>query len=154
MMPKINELTAFLKQANLYGYGSGKGVAQSSRPASKDLEYQDGDFVFHDSYFGGERFIGTEIIYYKGNPAWGMSYYGWTPKSEKSPEEVFAFLRKVLLTDTGALIPVRGPARAEEGGFLYHNSIDGDMANFSGQEKILFNGKDAHVCRFVGGLVR
>ncbi|MDR3126480.1 MAG: DUF5680 domain-containing protein, partial [Rickettsiales bacterium] len=125
-----------------------------SRPESKDLRYEKGDFIFHDSYFGGERFIGTEAIYYKTAPVWGMSYYGWTPASEKTPEEVFAFLRKVLLMDTGALIPVRGPRKASEGYFEYENSVDGDMENFQGREQITYKGQAAHACRFIGGAVK
>jgi hypothetical protein len=143
----------FLKEANLYGYGSGKGKAPPSRPQSKDLEYERGDFLFHDSYFGAEQFIGTEIIYHRHNPAWGMSYYGWTPAGEKTPEEIFAFLRKVLLMDAGDIIPVRGPRLAAEARFKYENFVEGDMNNFHGHEHILYNGKPAHICRFIGGTV-
>ena len=147
------ELVKFLKEANLSGYGSGKGAVPSSRPQSKDLKYEKGDFIFHDSYFGGENFIGTEIIYYKNKPVWGMSYYGWTPPCEKSPDQVFGFLRRVLLMDTGDIIPVRGPRLVVDGGFKYENFVTGDMDNFQGNEHILYNGKAAHICRFAGGKV-
>ena len=51
---------------------------QSSRLNSKDYEYKKENMTYHDTYFGGTRFIGEEVIYFDNNPLWGMNYYGVT----------------------------------------------------------------------------
>src|SRR5690349_5667646 len=46
------------------------------RLGSKDLQYAEGDWAYHDSYVGESDFIGQEIVYYQGKPVWGMNYFG------------------------------------------------------------------------------
>jgi hypothetical protein len=90
----IAKLQNFLRCANLYGYGTGKGRTASSRLGSKDLEYRDGDWMFHDTYVDGElNDIGTEIIYFRNKPVWGMNYYGRTTYIDTTADELFGFLK-------------------------------------------------------------
>ena len=49
-----------------------------SRLKSKDYEFTDGNFTYHDTYFGGIKFMGEEVVYYNDNILWGMNYYGVT----------------------------------------------------------------------------
>ena len=35
----------------------------SSRLNSKDYEYQKNNMLYHDTYFGGTKFIGEEVVY-------------------------------------------------------------------------------------------
>jgi hypothetical protein len=72
----IDELTAFIVRAKAATYvGSGEHVAPC-RSGSHDLRYSDGEWAYHDSYFGGTDFIGEEVVYLAGKPIWAMNYYG------------------------------------------------------------------------------
>lgn len=35
----------------------------NTRLNSKDYEYKKGNMIYHDTYFGGTRFIGEEVVY-------------------------------------------------------------------------------------------
>jgi len=74
-----NVLEAFLKEANINTYANEKIEKTASlRPSSKDYHFEKGDLTYHDTYFGTTKFLGEEIIYKAGKPAWGMNYYGFT----------------------------------------------------------------------------
>ena len=36
----------------------------------------DGDYVYRDTYFGGQKFTGGERVWIKDNIVWAMNYYG------------------------------------------------------------------------------
>ncbi|HLI90766.1 MAG TPA: DUF5680 domain-containing protein, partial [Ktedonobacteraceae bacterium] len=46
------------------------------RLGSKDLQFSEHDWAYHDSYPGESDFIGQEIVYYRVKPVWGMNYFG------------------------------------------------------------------------------
>ena len=44
---------------------------QSSREGSFDYEYSNGKMIYHDTYFGGTKFMGEEVVYTSDNtPIW------------------------------------------------------------------------------------
>jgi hypothetical protein len=45
------------------------------RLGSKDLQFKDADFIYHDSYLGESDFIGQEIVYYRMQPVWGLTIF-------------------------------------------------------------------------------
>ena len=66
----------FIVRAKTATYvGSGEH-APACRPGSHDLKFEEVDWSYLDSYFGGRDFIGEEVVYYQGIPAWAMNYYG------------------------------------------------------------------------------
>lgn len=46
------------------------------RLAFRDLQFSNGTWSYHDSYFGEQDFIGQEGVYLDGRPVWGMNYMG------------------------------------------------------------------------------
>jgi len=142
----IDVLEAFLKEANSNTYANENVKKTSSlRPGSIDYHFEKGDLIYHDTYFGATKFIGEEIVYKNGNPAWGMNYYGFTVSNEISEGLFDAILRPALMSGSGDNIPVRGPKEFINGEWKYTFNADGDLENFTGIEEISKNGKV--VCR-------
>ena len=80
----LDELHDFIVNAKAATYvGDGK-QSESSRDGSHDLIFEEGDFRYLDSYFGGSDFIGEEIVYFQKFPIWGMNYYGVILNSAKN----------------------------------------------------------------------
>ena len=50
----------------------------NTRLNSKDYEYQKDNMIYHDTYFGGTRFIGEEVVYIDNQTYWAMNYFGVT----------------------------------------------------------------------------
>ena len=150
----IDVLDAFLREANSNTYAN-ENVKKASplRPGSNDYHFEKGDLTYHDTYFGATKFIGEEIVYKSGKPAWGMNYYGFTLNSEISEGLFDAILRPALMSGSGDNIPVRGPKEFINGEWKYTFNTEGDLANFTGLEEISKNGEV--VCRLYchGGFI-
>ena len=84
------ELAAFLLQAKLHTYAAQGDEASVAPllPGSRQLEYRDGFWFYRDIYFGGERFVGQETVYYDSTPVWAMSYAGGIIAAGVSAEEI------------------------------------------------------------------
>ena len=151
----IKSLANFLKTAkkNTYASEAAKKV-ESQRPASRDYEYSEGPFVYHDTYFGGTSFIGEEIVYENGKPAWGMNYYGCTIDPTITEAEIDKSLRGALKQDYDDIIPVRGPRVYKIDNFEYRNNVSGDLSKFEGKEEITKDGKLIYSALFHGGLIK
>ena len=66
----------FLIKAKKNTY-AGKGPETTpARPNSHDLIYEEGDYMYYDTYFGGTRFVGEEALWIKDKPIWSMNYAG------------------------------------------------------------------------------
>jgi hypothetical protein len=149
----LSHLNQFIVTAKNHTYaGSGKEISPS-RPSSHDLEYIENDFRYLDSYFGGQNFIGEEIVYNKGIPVWGMNYYG----VDLRPELISA-------AEIGAMIKKSLKEMYKEGRFLggfeyidhdlrYVDKSDGPITNFSGLEEIFKNGILVYKLSYAGGLI-
>lgn len=151
----LEELATFLKAANLNTYANEKSEkVDSLRLGSHDYHFEKGGLVYHDTYFGGTKFIGEEIIYKDEQPVWGMNYRGIT-LSETMSEGLFdAILRPALMAGSGDNIPVRGPKEFVSGDWQYTFKIEGDLSNFTGVEEITKKGEI--VCRLLchGGWIK
>ena len=150
----IDVLEAFLKEANLSTYANENiKKASSLRPGSSDYHFEKGDLIYHDTYFGATKFIGEEVVYKNGKPAWGMNYYGFTLNSEISEDLFDTILRPALMSGSDGNIPVRGPKEFINGEWKYTFNAEGDLANFTGIEEI--SKKHEIVCRLYchGGFI-
>lgn len=145
----INALKRFIIKAKAIGYAAGgEQVARKESDTSKSTKYKEGDYKFHDNWFGGEPFGGREIVHYKDKPLWMMVYYG----SDRGTEDIIPTLLKALGNPDEEL-PVRGPKKLKHGLFVYTSSWEGDLKNFCGQEFISYKGKEVYSAIFAGGLV-
>ena len=138
----------FLMRAKKATY-AGKGAeSASSRPASHDLVYEEGELKYIDSYLGGRRFSGEEAVWKNGVPVWAMNYSGRVTGEPFSGD----FLKAALL-HVPREAPYRGPARFEGGNYTYLCKPEGSLEWFQGREEIRFGGKTIYELYFHGGRV-
>ena len=150
----LQTLGDFLNHANKSTYANKDAAkAISTRLGSEDYHFEEGDYVYHDTYFGGSDFIGGEIVYEKQRPVWGMNYYGYVLDNAKTVKEVYDFLRRALMSECGNVIPVRGPRLLEVDEWRYTNEPLGTLDRFVGKENIFFGGTLLYRCDYHGGFV-
>lgn len=144
-----SELISFLIRAKKATY-AGKGAeTTSTRPESHDLIYREDEYMYYDTYLGGERFAGEEALWIREKPYWSMNYAGRVTGSPFSGD----FLKEALFHVPEDL-PFRGPEEYVNGDYTYKCQVTGDFDWFQGDETILFQGKIIYECYFHGGLIR
>lgn len=149
----IQELKTFLVKAKVATYAAGDAVQVTKEAdGSKTLIFEEGDWKYHDNYFGGEPYGGREVVFYKGSPAYMMVYYGLVDSAVVDFEPVYKVLQSAL-RNIPADKPYRGPVEQIEGGFVYSNSFTGEVDNFSGEETISEEGKIIYSAKYIGGLI-
>lgn len=140
------DLCSFLIEAKKGTYANANVErVVNTRLGSKDYEYKKDHFVYHDTYFGGTKFIGEEVIYIDStSPKWGMNYYGVTLDDSLGEEAMDQALRPALMRvgEDDSVLPVRGPSRYENGSYVYTFTVTGTIGNFEGIEEIY---KDNHL---------
>jgi hypothetical protein len=152
----LEELAQFLVKAKTSTYVAGGKEVPPLRPGFKELEFQEGDWYYRDSYAGFFQAPGQEVVYFKGHPVWIMSYCGGMNQSYHNnidfATETFRFL-KAALKRVDVSRPFRGPRSFKQGDFDYIDESKGDMTLFSGIEKILFRGHEVFRQHYHGGLI-
>ena len=143
------ELVDFLIKAKRATY-AGKGAeTASSRVRSHDLIYREGEYMYYDTYLGGDKFAGEEALWISEIPYWSMNYVGRVTGDNFSGD----FLKEALLRVPEDK-PFRGPSEYTNGDYTYLCSIDGDYEWFQGRETISFKGEMIYECYFHGGLIK
>lgn len=144
------ELREFLCTAKRATYaGKGPENAVPSRPCSHDLNYSEGDFLYIDTFVGGEKFSGEEVVWYKGEPIYSMNYIGRVTGYGFSGD----FLKEALKHCTPEL-PYRGPKHIQLREYAYDMSVEGDIQWFQGYEEITFDATSVYECFFHGGMIK
>jgi len=150
----LQELEQFIVRAKAATYiGSGQKLLPY-RLGSQDLQFAEGDWYYHDSYFGEQDFLGQEIVYLQRRPVWGMNYFG-------------RLLQPDLLTaaEVGRLLKQSLSHMYTEGRFLdgytfqvgdltYVDTSEGDVSHFRGKEWITREGEMAYELVYHGGLIK
>lgn len=148
----LNKLQQFILEASRATYASGdKSIKKKQKDGSTTIEYKNGDYFYHDNYFGGEPYGGREVIFLNKKPVWMMVYYGSIHKNI-STKIVYPFLVKSLSQSTLEM-PYRGPSLYQERELRYENSFEGDIKNFSGTEKIYKSDVCIYEASYAGGLI-
>ena len=153
-MTDIKALHDFIVTAKAATYVGGGDPAPPCRMGSHDLQFEQGDFRYLDSYFGGADFIGQEVVYEKDTPVWAMNYYGRLLKP-----------KKITAAEAGAMIKASLSQMYADGRFLggwdhalndlvYHDRSEGDLTNFKGFEWIKKSGQKVYELIYHGGLIR
>jgi hypothetical protein len=152
-MIDLDELISFLLEAsvNTYASDNSKSMVRES-DGSTTYTYVQGNWRYHDNFFGGEPYGGREVIFFKNKPVFFMAYYGSVEESYKEVDEVYSVLKEALLHATPEM-PFRGPSGYRTRGFYYKNNIDGDPIKFSGEEVIYKEGAEVYRAKYFGGLV-
>lgn len=157
----INLLIGFLIYAKKNTYASGAATKiSSSRLGSNDYQYEEiveGEkMIYHDTYFGGTKFIGEEVVYRGSDmPKWAMNYYGVTLDDSLSEEVMDKVLRPALslVGEDNTVLPLRGPSKYQNGEYLYTFTSTGSMEQFTGIEKIYKNDNLIFKLECHGGLI-
>lgn len=136
----------FLCRAKKKTY-AGKGhETESSRPASHDLSYREGNLLYLDTYLGGSQFAGEEALWLDNEPFWSMNYSGRVTGESFSGD----FLKESL-KEVSPEFPYRGPEIYCKGDYTYHCRVQGEFSWFRGSEEIYCRGKLVYECLFHGG---
>jgi len=147
------ELNDFIVRAKSVSYVGGGTQTTPCRTGSHDLKFQEGEFAYLDSYFGGTDFIGQEVVYYREEPVWAMNYYG-----------KILVPGKISGAETGKIIKASLSMMYAEGRFLggfnhavdgdvYNDQSDGDVESFTGREWISRKGEKVYELVYHGGLI-
>jgi hypothetical protein len=152
-MINLKQLSEFLVKAKKSGYAAGNRVKKiKEKDKSKTIIFKDGDWKYHDNYFGSKPFGGREVVFFKNQPVYMMIYYGSVNKSIKDYKKVYKFLRDALI-----LIPkdkpFRGPKKYVQSDYIYINKFKGKIDNFSGIEIITIKRRKIYRAKYIGGLV-
>jgi transcriptional regulator with XRE-family HTH domain len=147
--PELNDMIDFLLRAKKKTYAAGKGVVASSRHCSHDLSYEEGDYLYYDTYLGGEKFSGEEAVWNKGNPVYSMNYIGRVLSEKFSGD----FLKEALYLVPEDK-PFRGPLVYHNGDFTYHCVVNGEVEWYQGYEEIFLQSEKVYECYFHGGMVK
>ena len=140
---------AFLIRAKQATY-AGKGAeTASSRVKSHDLAYREGEYMYYDTYLGGEKFAGEEALWVADIPYWSMNYVGRVTGGCFSGD----FMKEALL-HVPEDEPYRGPREYTNGDYSYHCETEGSFDWFQGRESIDYQGKQIYECYFHGGLIK
>lgn len=143
------EVVDFLIKAKQATY-AGKGAeTASSRLKSHDLIYKDGEYMYYDTYLGGDKFAGEEALWISEIPYWSMNYVGRVTGDNFSGD----FLKEALLRVPEDK-PFRGPSEYTDGDYSYKCDINGKYDWFQGYETISYKGALIYECIFHGGLIK
>ncbi len=150
------EFIDFLLKAKKATYADGTAEkAEPSRQDSNDYDFKEGEKEYHDTYLGGKRFAGHEVVYVNGKAVWSMVYHG-EGLAESLTEEAFDNVLRPALSKVGedqTVLPVRGPSRLESNGFIYTFVTTGDLTSFTGVEEIYKGNTLVYRLRCNGGII-
>ncbi len=151
-----NELYNFLVEAKKQTYANENvKKVNSSRKCSFDYEYSNGKMTYHDTYFGGTKFIGEEVVYFDDVPIWAMNYYGVTLNELLSEEAIDNALRPALMqVGKDDILPLRGPKEYRNNEYKYTFEVNGNLDYFEGIETIYKNEEKIYVLKCHGGLIK
>lgn len=152
MTANIKNLKQFLIDSNKAGYAGGKEKQWiKENDHSTTIPFEKGKWKSHDNFFGGEPYGGRTVVFYNDKPFWIMVYYGWVKKGVEI-NSVYEILRNAL-KQMPEDYPFRGPKGYKNNEYTYINYWQGNVENFSGEEKIKKNGKIIYKANYLGGLI-
>lgn len=156
-MINLERLAQFLVEAKTQTYASTNSQEVSpQRPGFKELEFLDGDWNYRDSYVGYFMAPGQEVVSFEGKPVWAMAYSGGMVPGFRDnldfAKQTFEFLKKALAMVEESR-PFRGPKILEEGDWKYVSSVQGDITDFVGMERISHKRKEVFKQVYSGGLI-
>lgn len=143
----MRDVALFRMKAAQNTYAASQNHCESSRPDSHDFRFEENEWLYIDTYLGGEKFSGEEAIWKSRSPVWAMNYSGRVLNEQFSGD----FLKSALQNCTESF--PRGPLHFSAGEFLYKTEQQGDMEWFQGFEEIFFRDEKCYECHYHGGVV-
>jgi hypothetical protein len=132
------------------------GILMISRIFITNSSIDGKKYIYHDTYFGGTKFAGEEVVYIDNHTYWAMNYYGVTLDETLCEEAMDNALRPALMNvgEDKTVIPVRGPKEFINGEYKYTFEVNGDINCFNGIETIYKNNVKIYELRCNGGLIK
>lgn len=149
----LEQLNAFIVRAKAATYVGGGVKSLSYRPGSHDLQFHEGAFSYLDSYFGGTDFLGQEVVYLKGKPAWIMNYYGRILKPSLITAEEAGQIIQESLSQIYKEKRFLGGFEYSTRNSTYVDRNEGDITSFTGREWIVRENIKVYELIYHGGLV-
>jgi len=146
------DLASFLRDANVHTYAAGENRTSHTTKGAIHFEYSNAPWVFRDTYFGDDQFLGQEIVFFHEVPVWGANYYGYTLITIQK-KAIYAFLKEALLQQHPA-VPVRGPNQYRQRNLIYTNTPNGTLNSFQGIERIYEAEALLYEGFYQGGMIR
>ena len=118
------ELKRFLFKAQARGYGSGTAPLLE-RDGAQTITFEEGNWHYTDTWYGGEPYSGVTIIAYKSRACWTMVYWGGVlPGYGKEP--IYDCLKAAITAPSLKMrenLPVRGPENfVAKNGYVYQHT--------------------------------
>jgi hypothetical protein len=155
MQPEmVQEMTDFILKAKQATYVGGGDRLLPYRLGSHDLQYQKGDWTYHDCYFGESDFIGGEIVYHHGKVVWGLNYYGRILLPEKITSATAGKISQESLSEMYRLGRFLGGFKHTIGEFTYTDTNTGNALYFTGREWIDKDTEMVYALDYHGGLIK
>ncbi len=149
----LEDLKNFIVKAKSKTYVAGSAPNAAYRPAAHDIEFKEGDFAYLDSYYGGQDFIGEEVVFYKGEAIWAMNYYGYILNPDLITPAHAGHMIQVSLTRMYQEGRFLDGTRHTEGKYTYIDTSSGDVMRFKGEEWIERNATRVYELHYHGGRV-
>lgn len=149
----LTELNDFIVRAKKASYVGDGTTIPGCRLESHDLEFTSGNWGYRDSYFGGQDFLGEEIVWYNNQPVWGENYYGKIIRPDLySGVEAGQMIKRSLtqMYEEGRFL---GGFQHEWQDILYVDHNSGDIQHFHGTEEIYQKGLVVYRLYYHGGLI-
>lgn len=150
----LDELHHFIVTAKRATYVGGGQKVKSSRLASHDLAFEQGDWAYRDSYFGGTDFLGQETVWFGLSPVWAMNYYGYILRPDLIDGERAGATIKAALSAMYAEDRFLGGFEWQGEFGRYIDRSNRDVARFHGRETIEVEGVEAYALDYFGGLIK
>ena len=150
----LTALHDFIVRAKAATYVGSGAHTESCRPASHDLRFEDGDWSYLDSYFGGADFIGEEVVWHDGRPVWAMNYYGCILEPDLLTPAWAGQVIKSSLSQLYTENRFLGGFQHSLEAFTYIDTNEGDVSRFTGLEWIERGGVRAYELVYHGGLIK
>lgn len=145
----IDKIIKFRLEANANTYAAFLNEVASTRMNSHDFHYEAGEYVYHDTYVGGEQFAGQEAIWKAGTAVYAMNYAGRVLNERFSGN----FLKEALRA-ADEKNPYRGPDYYQSGNYTYKSNVTGNIEWFQGYEEMWYEETKVYECYFHGGLMK
>lgn len=149
----LEELQGFIIRAKQRTFAGEAGEVPSQYPGSFDLEYDDGEWRYHDRFFGKQDFIGQEVVLYRETPVWGMAYTARVLDVFVPKADLWSFL-KVALLNTYSENRFLGESVFKQGIWEYEDTNQGDTTHFEGKEMIRYDSNLVYELSYFGGLLK
>ncbi|SRR5581483_1131832 len=150
----LEALEQFIIQAKQTTYVGGGRKLLPYRLGSKDLQFMQGYWAYHDSYLGESDFIGQEIVYYQMQPVWGMNYFGVILKPDKITSVQAGQMIMKSLSRMYAEGRFLGGFEHQEGSLRYVDQSTGNVRSFQGKEHISLGDDVVYELLYHGGTLR